>query len=468
MVDANVDLIWRTADRLLDGFFAMIPLLVAALVVFLVLLFLAKGVRYFAERALARTSNRSAATAIGRILYILLLGTGRADRGDGGVPEHDAGRLISTLGIGGIAIGFAFKDIFQNLLAGILLLLRHPFRVGDEITTGEFTGTVEAIETRATFIRTYDGRRVIIPNGDVYTKPVTVISAYDMLRTEYDVGIGYGDDLGTRKGGRAGGDPQRRWRSRRPTPDVLVWELGESSKNIRLRWWTQAAACATCFASATRCSRPWRRRSPARAWTCRSRHRSCCSTIRRKRRTATARVSAKAGRRATPRPSRAPSTGWSWSERRRPTIAPEMASGSGHALREVAHFAKAGWRTGRGAARDDFGMVASSIAFSSFLSLLPLLALVALAYGTFTEPQRGGRRPAGADPRHAGRGAGSDQFVVGRSAAQPRGSRNRLRLVDRADGVQRQPSRTLAPLRAERGVPRASAGPASWHGGRSP
>ena len=65
-----------------------------------------------------------------------------------------------------------------------------------------------------------------------------------------------------------------------------------------------------------------------------------------------------------------------------------MASGNGHALREVAHFAKAGWRTGRGAARDDFGMVASSIAFSSFLSLLPLLALVALAYGTFAEPQR--------------------------------------------------------------------------------
>lgn len=239
MVDANVGLIWRTADRLLDGFFAMIPLLVAALAVFVVLLFLAKGLRYLVERALARTSNRSAATAIGRILYILMLGMAVLIAVTVAFPSMTPGRLISTLGIGGIAIGFAFKDIFQNLLAGILLLLRHPFRVGDEITTGEFTGTVEAIETRATFIRTYDGRRIIIPNGDVYTKPVTVISAYDMLRTEYDVGIGYGDDLGRAKEVALEAIKGVQGVLSDPAPDVLVWELGESSKNIRLRWWTR-------------------------------------------------------------------------------------------------------------------------------------------------------------------------------------------------------------------------------------
>lgn len=170
-----------TVNRMVEGFLAMLPLIAVALIAFAILLFAAKGARKLAERALARSSNQSAATAISRLLYILMVGLAVLIAVTIAFPTMTPGRLISVLGIGGVAIGFAFKDIFQNLIAGILILLRHPFRVGDEITTGEFTGTVEAIETRATFIRTYDGKRAIIPNSDVYTRPVAVISAYDML-----------------------------------------------------------------------------------------------------------------------------------------------------------------------------------------------------------------------------------------------------------------------------------------------
>lgn len=241
LVDANFGLIWATVDRLLDGFLAMLPLLVAAIVVFVLLLFAARGVRHVAEKALRRSSNRSAAIAISRLLYVAMVGLAMMIAVTIAFPSMTPGRLISVLGIGGVAIGFAFKDIFQNLLAGILILLRRPFRVGDEITTGEFTGTVESIETRATFIRTYDGRRVIIPNGDVYTKPVTVISAYDMLRSEYDVGIGYGDDLAEAKMIALEAMKRVDGVLADPPPDVLVWELGESAKNIRIRWWTKPA-----------------------------------------------------------------------------------------------------------------------------------------------------------------------------------------------------------------------------------
>lgn len=240
-IDANFSVILATVDRLLDGFLAMLPLLAAAILVFVLLLLAARGVRYLAEKALRRSSNQSAATAIGRLLYVAMVALAVLIAVTIAFPSMTPGRLISVLGIGGVAIGFAFKDIFQNLLAGILILLRHPFRVGDEITTGEFTGTVEAIETRATFIRTYDGRRVIIPNGDVYTKPVTVISAYDMLRSEYDVGIGYGDDLAQAKAIALEAIQGVDGVLADPAPDVLVWELGESSKNIRIRWWTRPA-----------------------------------------------------------------------------------------------------------------------------------------------------------------------------------------------------------------------------------
>ena len=241
LIDANFGLIWAAVDNLIDGFLAMLPLLAAGIVIFVLLLFTARGVRYLAEKALRRSSNRSAAIAISRLLYVAMVGLAVLIAVTIAFPSMTPGRLISVLGIGGVAIGFAFKDIFQNLLAGVLILLRHPFRVGDEITTGEFTGTVEAIETRATFIRTYDGRRVIIPNGDVYTKPVTVISAYDMLRSEYDVGIGYGDDLAEAKMIALEAMKRVDGVLADPPPDVLVWELGESAKNIRIRWWTKPA-----------------------------------------------------------------------------------------------------------------------------------------------------------------------------------------------------------------------------------
>jgi small conductance mechanosensitive channel len=240
-VGVESGVILASVNELLDGFLAMLPLIVTALVVLALLLFLARGLRFLAEKALARSSNRGAATAIGRLLHVAMVALAILIAVTIAFPSMTPGRLISFLGVGGIAIGFAFKDIFQNLLAGILLLLRHPFRVGDEITTGEFTGTVEAIETRATFIRTYDGRRIIIPNGDVYTKPVTVISAYDMLRSEYDVGIGYGDDLALAKTIALDAIKAVDGVLADPPPDVLVWELGESSKNIRIRWWTKPA-----------------------------------------------------------------------------------------------------------------------------------------------------------------------------------------------------------------------------------
>ena len=89
---------------------------------------------------------------------------------------------------------FRSKDILQNLLAGILILIRQPFEIGDQIVSGGHEGTVEKIETRATLIRTYDGRRVVIPNSDIYTDAVIVNTAFAQRRTEHDVMIGSDSD----------------------------------------------------------------------------------------------------------------------------------------------------------------------------------------------------------------------------------------------------------------------------------
>ena len=103
------------------------------------------------------------------------------------------------LGIGGVAIGFAFRDILQNALAGILILLTRPFRIGDQVVAGGYEGTVEDIQVRATTIRTYDNRRAVIPNTALFTDKVLVNTAFDKRRLSVRVGIGNGDDIAEAK-----------------------------------------------------------------------------------------------------------------------------------------------------------------------------------------------------------------------------------------------------------------------------
>ena len=122
-LDVDMATIWETVNNMIEYFVALLPKLALGIVVLIIFWLVPKLVRRFAERDSRYRHN------------------------------------------GGVAIGFAFKDILQNFLAGILILVRHPFRVGDEITSGSFTGTVESIETQATFIKTYNDQRIIVPNS---------------------------------------------------------------------------------------------------------------------------------------------------------------------------------------------------------------------------------------------------------------------------------------------------------------
>src|SRR6266478_9846099 len=91
-------------------------------------------------------------------------------------PSFKAADLIKLLGVGTVAIGFAFQNILQNFLAGILLLLQEPFQLGDFISVTGIEGNVHDIQARATVITTKEGRRVVIPNAILFTSPVAVES----------------------------------------------------------------------------------------------------------------------------------------------------------------------------------------------------------------------------------------------------------------------------------------------------
>jgi small-conductance mechanosensitive channel len=155
-------------------------------------------------------------------------------------PAFAPGDLIAGLGLTSVAIGFAFKDVLQNFFAGILILWRKPFVVGDQIKFREFDGTVEEINVRSTRIKTYDGERAVIPNGDIYTNSVLVRTAFDRRRATVLVGIGYKDSIHEARGvilkvlNRSEGVLPE------PAPCVDVVELAPSSVNLKVLFWTKS------------------------------------------------------------------------------------------------------------------------------------------------------------------------------------------------------------------------------------
>ena len=153
-------------------------------------------------------------------------------------PSVQPSTIISSLGIGSVSIGFAFKDILQNLLAGILLLINRPFRRGDQIVVQDYEGTVEHIQSRATLIKTYDGRRVIIPNSDIYTSPVMVNTAFPVRQSVFDLGIGYGDKPSEAAKLILAAIKSVEGVAAEPPPQVIPWALGARDVQLRVKWWT--------------------------------------------------------------------------------------------------------------------------------------------------------------------------------------------------------------------------------------
>ena len=111
----------------------------------------------------------------------------------------DATALVSAAlgiaGVIGIALGFAFRNIVENYLAGVLLSTRNPFAIGDQIQVGDFTGSVVRLTSRDTVLMTYDGNHLRIPNSDIITLAMTNFSRNPLRRFQFDVGVSVTLDL---------------------------------------------------------------------------------------------------------------------------------------------------------------------------------------------------------------------------------------------------------------------------------
>jgi small conductance mechanosensitive channel len=228
---------WDKIGSWVDGFYRLLPNLIVGIVVFAA--FVAAACIF--KSTLVASFRRRGRDDLGEMLsdfafwLTSLLGLLLALTVV--LPTLNPGDVVAGLGIGSVAIGFAFKDILQNWLAGLLILLRQPFRRGDQISVGSIEGTVQRISQRATLVKTYDGRVVVVPNTDIYTQSITVNTAYDHRRISVDVTVGYDHDVGDVRAlitaTLAAIDEVRK----DPPPQVLPWELGATSLSLKVRFW---------------------------------------------------------------------------------------------------------------------------------------------------------------------------------------------------------------------------------------
>jgi small-conductance mechanosensitive channel len=239
MLDATT-IINQQMQAAYAGLIALIPALIAALVLMILVWIVGRVVRRAVVRLAARRGRPDLGQLLGSLTFGAIMVMALLSASAIVFPSVHPGDIVAALGIGSVAFGFAFKDILQNLLAGLLLLIRRPYRRGDQIVVKGFEGTVEHIESRATLIKTYDGRRVIIPNGDVYTSPVIVNTAFDFRRDEIDIGIGYADSPAQAAKYFLAAIKAVEGVEAEPAPEVLPWALNDSTVDLRARWWTSS------------------------------------------------------------------------------------------------------------------------------------------------------------------------------------------------------------------------------------
>lgn len=221
-------------------FLFLLPKIAIAVIIFIIVLVIASKLSQLVRgaaslrmddpliiRFMGRVARWSFIVA-GLILCMFVLGLG-------GI----AGGLIAGAGVSAIIIGFAFKDIGENFLAGIILAFSRPYNIGDKVETGEIYGVVRALDLRNTHIKTFDGKDVYVPNAMVLKNPLINYTRDGYLRYEFIVGIDYDDDIkhaidiiinaiksvdGVLDGENA--------------PEVHVGELSTSTINLTVYFWT--------------------------------------------------------------------------------------------------------------------------------------------------------------------------------------------------------------------------------------
>ena len=156
-------------------------------------------------------------------------------------PGMTPAKALTVLGLGSVAIGFAFKDIFENFFAGVLILWRYPIEKGDVIDHAGYVGKVEEITIRNTLIRKSDGELVVAPNAGLFKNNVEVLTNRKKRRVRIDCGVAYDVDIGEAREVIRAAVAGCESVSGPKSVEIFANEFADSSINFEIAWWTGSA-----------------------------------------------------------------------------------------------------------------------------------------------------------------------------------------------------------------------------------
>lgn len=218
----------------------ILPQIAVALLVILVTWGLARLGRYVLGKVMARTRLRESLKSLFSLLASIAIWTlGIMIAAVILFPGLTPGSILAGLGIGSVAIGFAFKDVFENFLAGIIILFRREMRIGDHIACEGIEGKVAQIAIRESHIRQTDGQLVIVPNSVLFKNPLIVRTDQDVRRVTVICGVAYDVDVDEARGviESAVETCETVVHDGRPV-QVFAQEFASSSINFEVTWWT--------------------------------------------------------------------------------------------------------------------------------------------------------------------------------------------------------------------------------------
>lgn len=195
-INKMYDLLTGKLQDWAEGFVQMLPNLLLSVLVLLLFYVASKLVQRVVYKLINKISgNESLNKLFSTLAFIAVMGVGIFTSLDILKLDKAVTSLLAGAGVVGLALSFAFQNAATNLMAGVMIALRRPFKIGDILETNGFFGTVVKINLRSTLLETFQGQEVIIPNKEVYENPIQNYSATGSRRIDLKVGISYGDDL---------------------------------------------------------------------------------------------------------------------------------------------------------------------------------------------------------------------------------------------------------------------------------